>query len=132
MSAPAFVVYAAATLATCTMTVTRPAQAVITPEVARTPGELTAVNLVTGWAESTAIFLAPALAGVLLGLSGPAAVYGVFAALIVGGGDADRRAAHDECGLHPRRGLTTRPPCPDRGDGRSSRCCATNLRRASS
>ena len=59
-SAPAFVVYAAATLAMCTMTVTRPAQAVITPAVARTPGELTAVNLVTGWAESAAIFLAPA------------------------------------------------------------------------
>lgn len=81
-SAPAFVVYAAATLGTCTMTVTRPAQAVITPEVARTPGELTAVNLVTGWAESAAVFVAPALAGVLLALSGPAAVYATFAAVI--------------------------------------------------
>jgi len=79
ISAPALVVYAAATIATCAMTVTRPAQAVITPEVARTPGELTAVNLVTNWAESTAIFAAPALAGVLLGVSGPTAVYAVFA-----------------------------------------------------
>jgi MFS family permease len=83
VGAPAFVVYAAAALATCTMTVTRPAQAVITPEVARTPGELTAVNLVAGWAESAAVFLAPALAGVLLNLSGPAAVYGAFAAGMV-------------------------------------------------
>lgn len=82
-AAPAFVVYSAATVATCAMTVTRPAQAVITPEVARTPGELTAVNLVTGWAESAAIFLAPALAGVLLALSGPAAVYGTFAAVMI-------------------------------------------------
>lgn len=81
-SAPAFVVYSAATLGTCAMTVTRPAQAVITPEVARTPGELTAVNLVTGWAESAAVFVAPALAGVLLALSGPAAVYATFAAVI--------------------------------------------------
>ncbi len=82
-SAPALVVYAAAALATCTMTVTRPAQAVITPEVARTPGELTAVNLVAGWAESTAIFLAPALAGLLLGVSGPAAVYAAFAVVAI-------------------------------------------------
>jgi MFS family permease len=83
VSAPALVVYAAATVATCTMTVTRPAQAVITPEVARTPGELTAVNLVAGWAESAAIFLAPALAGLLLGLSGPAAVYAMFACVAI-------------------------------------------------
>jgi hypothetical protein len=83
MSAPAFVVYAAATIATCAMTVTRPAQAVITPEVARTPAELTAVNLVNGWAESTAVFSAPALAGVLLGWFGPAVVYGTFAGGVV-------------------------------------------------
>ena len=81
--APALIVYAAASLATCTMTVTRPAQAVITPEVARTPGELTAVNLVTGWAESAAIFLAPAFAGLLLGVSGPGAVYSAFAVVAV-------------------------------------------------
>lgn len=81
-SAPAVVVYAAATIGTCAMTVTRPAQAVITPEVARTPGELTAVNLVAGWAESAAVFLAPALAGALLALSGPAAVYATFAAVM--------------------------------------------------
>jgi MFS family permease len=81
--APAYVVYISAALGTCVMTATRPAQAVITPEVARTPGELTAVNLVTGWAESAAVFLAPALAGILLGLSGPAAVYATFAAVMI-------------------------------------------------
>jgi MFS family permease len=80
--APAFLVYAGAALATTAMTVTRPAQAVITPEVARTPIELTAVNLVTGWAESVAVFTAPALAGVTLALSGPAATYAVFAAFV--------------------------------------------------
>jgi hypothetical protein len=82
--APAGVVYATATLATCTMTIVRPAQAVICPEVARTPGELTAVNLVTAWAESLAIFAAPALAGVLLAASGPTAVYATFAGVVVG------------------------------------------------
>ena len=107
-TAPPLVVYAVATLATGTMTVARPAQAVITPALARTPAELTAVNLVTGWAENTAVFVAPALAGALLGWSGPAAVYGAAALVMVA-------AAAFTVGLRPTGAAIATTADPDTG-----------------
>lgn len=90
------------------MTVARPAQAVITPALARTPAELTAVNLVTGWAENTAVFVAPALAGALLGWSGPAAVYGAAALVMVA-------AAAFTVGVRPTGAAIATTADPDTG-----------------
>ncbi len=78
LDAPLVVVFAAAGVAATVVTVTRPAQAVILPTLARRPIELTAVNVVSTWIESAAVFVAPVLAGVLLATFGPAIVFTVF------------------------------------------------------
>lgn len=80
-TAPAAVVYAAATIASISITFTRPAQNSLLPALTQTPTSLTAANVVSGVVEGVGKMLGPIIAGILLGTSGPGAVFAVFAVL---------------------------------------------------
>lgn len=80
LGAPVWVVFTLAPLATLSITLTRPTQAALFPAVVRTPEELTAANVMSGWTYGVACLVGPALAGVL--------VVGGGAALAVAGSAA--------------------------------------------
>jgi hypothetical protein len=82
--APVPLVYGLAALAATSITVTRPAQNSLLPSLARTTDELTSANVASGWTESISVLAGPAAAALLLGLSGPGAVFAVMAGLLVG------------------------------------------------
>ncbi len=77
------VVYALAVLAALAQTPFRSAQAALTPSLCGSPTELTAANAVASTIESLAVFLGPALSGVLLAVASTGAVFVVTAAMLV-------------------------------------------------
>ena len=77
------VVYALAIAAAIATSPFRPAQAALTPSLARTPGELTAANAVVSSVESLAIFVGPALAGFLLAVTSTGVVFTVNTGMLV-------------------------------------------------
>ena len=106
--APVPLVYGLAALSATSITITRPAQNALLPSLARTTDELTAANVASSWTESVSVLGGPALAAVLLGVSGPGAVYAVMAAALACSG---LLVTGVETAAEPR-------PAPD-GEGRA-------------
>jgi MFS family permease len=79
------VVYAAATTAACAVTLVRPAQSTLLPDLVSDPADLTAANAVTGWVESLSVLIGPALAGLMIELDGPGAALALFAVALAAG-----------------------------------------------
>jgi MFS family permease len=77
------IVYALAVAAAIATTPFRPAQAALTPALARSPRELTAANAVSSTVESLAAFVGPALAGLLLGVASIGTVFLVNVGLVL-------------------------------------------------
>ena len=63
-------VYALAPLTAISLTITRPPQAALLPAIVRTPNELTAANVMTGWTDAAAALVGPGLVGILLAWRG--------------------------------------------------------------
>ena len=82
--APIALIYAGAVVASTAFTISRPAQAVIVPSLARSAEELTATNVVTSWVENGGVLVASLIGGVLLTLSGVASVFAVMAVVTFG------------------------------------------------
>ena len=72
---PPGVIYGIVGLSSIAASAFRPAEAAITPALARSPEELTAANVVASTIESVGIFGGPAIGGVLLAASGPGTVF---------------------------------------------------------
>jgi MFS family permease len=83
LDGPAVVVYLIAALMAVAASAFRPAEAALTPALARTPDELTAANLVSSMIESVGIFGGPALGGIILAASGAGTVFFVTAGCLV-------------------------------------------------
>jgi MFS family permease len=81
--APPIVVYVLAALVGVAATAFRPAQAALTPTLARTPEELTAANVAASTIESVGIFGGPAIGGLLLAATGAGTVFAVTAGALL-------------------------------------------------
>ena len=79
--APEWVVFTLAPTTALSITLTRPTQAALFPAVVRTPEELTAANVMSGWTYGVACLVGPALAGALIVLGGTALAVAGCAAL---------------------------------------------------
>jgi MFS family permease len=76
-------VYVLAIVAALVTTPFRSAQAALTPALARTPEELTAANAVASGVESLAVFLGPAIAGLVLAVASVGTAFLVTAAMLL-------------------------------------------------
>jgi hypothetical protein len=86
VDSPSWVVYAAAIVAATAVTLTRPVQAALLPEVVATLDELTAANVTSGAAESLGRLIGPIVAGVLVGLGGAELTFAVSATAMLASG----------------------------------------------
>jgi MFS family permease len=77
----AYAIYVLAVTSTVIGVAYAPAQAALMPSLVSSPDELTAANVVANTVSSVGMFAGPALGGVLLALSGPAAVFALTASL---------------------------------------------------
>jgi MFS family permease len=79
----AYAIYVLAVTSTVVSGSYIPAQSALLPSLVDSPEELTAANLVKNTVASVGMFVGPALGGILLVLSGPAAVFALEAAAFV-------------------------------------------------
>jgi MFS family permease len=79
---PPIAAYAAAVLAACTITLTRPVHHAIVPHLAETPSQLTAANSLSSTVEGLGVLIGPATNSVLVVTSGPALVVFVYAGVM--------------------------------------------------
>jgi MFS family permease len=77
------IVYALAIAAALVTTPFRSAQAALTPALAKSPEELTAANAVASGVESLAVFVGPALAGLVLAVASVGTTFVVTAVMLV-------------------------------------------------
>lgn len=81
--APVAVVYTLAATMAASMTLTRPVQSALFPQLARSPDELIAQNVVAGMIYSAMTLVGPATSGALIALGGVGAAVAVFAGLLL-------------------------------------------------
>ena len=81
--APPLLSYVLGAATATLLTVTHPAHAMMSPAIARTTEQLVALNAVTGWILSVGLVVAPALAGLILSVAEPGAVYAAGAVCLV-------------------------------------------------
>jgi MFS family permease len=79
----AYIVYALAITSTIVSGSYSPAQAALMPSLVESPDELTAANVVGNTMSSVGMFVGPAVGGILLAVSGPAAVFALNGALFI-------------------------------------------------
>ncbi|MFL5960230.1 MAG: MFS transporter [Gaiellaceae bacterium] len=89
-------VYVLAVLSTIVSSSYQPAQSALMPLLVDSPEELTAANLVGNTASSVGMFAGPALGGVLLAVSGTAAVFALNGALFIWSAAFIARVPRDE------------------------------------
>jgi MFS family permease len=70
LDAPVWLVFALAPLTALSITLNRPTQAALFPTVVRTPDELTAANVMSGWTYGAACLVGPMMGGVLVAWHG--------------------------------------------------------------
>lgn len=80
--APSPLVYLLGTITASAITLTRPVQGALLPELSDTAAELTAANVTAATIENAGVLLGPATAAVLLTIAGPASVFALFGALM--------------------------------------------------
>ena len=81
--APVALVYGLAAVATGCMTPTRPVQSALFPQLAHSPDQLVAANVVAGSISAAMAFVGPVASGVLLALGGAELALAVFSGLLL-------------------------------------------------
>jgi hypothetical protein len=84
LGAPMWVVYVLIAVVAGSITLTRPVQSALFPQLARTPDELTAANVVAGVIWGAFALAGPAIAGILIGSGEIGLVFAVFASFLLG------------------------------------------------
>jgi MFS family permease len=84
LEAPIWVVYILIAVVAASITLTRPVQSALFPQLAQTPDELTAANVVAGVIWGAFALAGPAIAGILIGTGDIGLVFAVFALFLLG------------------------------------------------